>query len=191
MTGKTVASCLWRALGWEGDDTCRLARVEQGWLLIGHARFRDDLGYAALDYTVRCDENWRTISADVAGLHGDLEVRVRIEHGSEGWILNGDVQPDVEAAHDLDLSFTPATNLMPLRRLRASGRSDLRLQAAWLRYPQAVLHPLDQTYLVHKDGGKISYASAQNGFATMLEVDETGFVTLYPELWQGEVQHAA
>lgn len=191
MTGKTIATCTWRALGREGEDTCRLARLDQGWLLIGHARFRDDLGYAALDYTVRCDENWHTISADVAGLHGDLEVRVRIEHGPEGWILNGVSQPDVAAADDIDLSFTPATNLMPLRRLRASGRRELRLRAAWLRYPQAVLHPLDQTYGVLKDAGQFSYASVQTGFATTLEVDETGFVTHYPELWQGEVTHAA
>ncbi|VAW05361.1 hypothetical protein MNBD_ALPHA07-487 [hydrothermal vent metagenome] len=191
MSGKTIATCTWRALGWDGDDTCRLARVDQGWLLIGHARFRDDLGYAALDYTLRCDHDWHTISADVAGLHGDLEVRIRITHGPEGWILNGAVQPDVDAADDIDLSFTPATNLMPLRRLRASGHFDIRLRAAWLRYPQAVLHPLDQTYGVLKEAGEISYASAQTGFATTLEVDETGFVTLYPGLWQGEVTHAA
>jgi hypothetical protein len=190
MIGKTIATCIWRALGREGDDTCRLARVAQGWLLIGHARFRDDLGYAALDYTVRCDDNWHTISADVAGLHGDLEVRVRIEHGSEGWILNGAVQPDVDAADDVDLSFTPATNLMPLRRLRASGRREIRLRAAWLRYPQAALLPLDQTYGVQKEGGKFSYASSQTGNPITLEVDETGFVTLYPGLWQGEVYHA-
>jgi len=190
MTGTAIATCIWRALGREGEDKCRLVRVDQGWMLIGHARFRDDIGFAALDYTVRCDQDWHTMSADVAGLHGDLEVRIRIERHSGGWVLNNVLQPGMEAAVDLDLSFTPATNLMPLRRLTLSDQPQLQLRAAWLRYPHAGLHPLDQTYAAGKVVGAISYSAEQTGFATTLEVDETGFVTLYPGLWQGEVHDA-
>ena len=35
MTGKTVATITWRALYCEGQDTCRLARADHGWLLVG------------------------------------------------------------------------------------------------------------------------------------------------------------
>ncbi len=191
MTGTPIATCIWRALGREGEDKCRLVRlVGQGGMLIGHARFRDDIGYAALDYTLRCDENWHTLSADVAGLHGDLEVRVRIERHHDGWVLNDVLQPGVEAAVDLDLSFTPATNLMPLRRLALSGQPQIQLRAAWLRYPHAGLHRLDQTYALGRQAGCVTYKAEQTGHSATLEVDDTGFVTLYPGLWQGEVHHA-
>ncbi len=190
MTGTPIASCTWRALDREGEDKCRLVRVDPGWMLIGHAKFHDDIGFAALDYTIRCDAGWHTLSADVAGVHGDLEVRIKIEKSADGWRLNDVLQPAVHAAVDVDMSFTPASNLMPLRRLALSGQPQITLTAAWLRYPQAGLHPLDQTYALSKTAGIISYMAEQTGFATELEVDETGFVTRYPDLWQGEVQHA-
>jgi hypothetical protein len=190
MTGTPIATCTWRALDREGRDTCRLARVDPGWMLVGHARFHDDIGFAALDYTIRCDADWHTMSADVAGVHGDLEVRVRIEKSAEGWLLNDVLQPGVHAAVDVDLSFTPASNLMPLRRLALTGQPQISLCAAWLRYPHAGLHPLDQTYALGKSAGIVSYRAEQTGFATLLEVDECGFVTLYPDLWHGEVEYA-
>lgn len=188
MTGQTIATCHWRALDREGDDTCSLAHADHGWLLIGHTRFRDDAGFAALDYVVRCDEGWHTLSADVAGLHEGREVSLRIVHDKDFWSLNGTPQPEVSQARDIDLSFTPATNLMPLRRLRACGQNVLQMQAAWLRYPQVALHPLDQTY--GTEAGGVAYVAEQTGFTTRLGVDDHGFVTHYPGLWEGEVTHA-
>ena len=36
----------------------------------------------------------------------------------------------------------------------------------------------------------MSYMADQTGYATQLTFDRAGFVTLYPELWEGEVTHA-
>lgn len=189
MTGQTVAIAHWRALDREGEDTCRLSRASHGWLLVGHARFRDAFGFAALDYVVRCDDNWRSLSADVAGQHGDLGVQARILREAGRWWLNDIEQPDVAGATDLDLSFTPATNLMPLRRLMAAEQNALNMTAAWLRYPEAVLRPLDQAYRRTGQEGVVTYEARQTGHATQLTVDQSGFVILYPDAWEGEVRH--
>ncbi len=191
MTGQTIATAHWRALNHEGDDKCRLAKVDHGWLLIGHARFRDDSGFAALDYVVRCDESWRTLSADISGLHGERQVNVHIECDGGDWQLNGVPQPDVAGARDLDISFTPATNLMALRRLSAQPEPWLSVSAGWLRYPELELAPLSQTYTRSRAAGQVDYVAAQSGFSTRFEVDPSGFVTLYPDLWEGEVDHAS
>lgn len=190
MTGHTIATATWRALDREGEDTCRLAEVDHGWLLVGHARFRDAAGFAALDYVVRCDHGWRSLGADVAGRHGDRAISVRIERSPEGWTLNGSAVPGLEDAADVDLSFTPATNLMPLRRLLADGAAALEVRAAWLRYPGCDLVPLDQTYDTGASAELVSYRARQTGLVTRLCVDRSGFVTLYPDLWEGEVRHA-
>ena len=190
MTTSVIVTAHWRALDREGEDTCRLSRADQGWLLVGHARFRDDLGFAELDYIVRCDERWHTLSADLAGQHDGREVQVRILREGEVWWLNDIEQPDAVGARDIDLSFTPATNLMPLRRLMSSKESSLSITAAWLRYPIAVLNPLEQTYALTDRHGSISYAASQTKFQTEMTVDQSGFVTLYPGHWEGEVTHA-
>lgn len=191
MTGQTVATIHWRALDRDGDDKCRLARVDQGWLLIGHAKFRDDAGFAALDYVLRCNEAWHTLGADISGLHGDARVKLHIERAQDNWQVNGVPQPEVTGARDLDLSFSPATNLMPLRRLVNQQDPWLAVPAAWLRYPAQGLSRLTQTYTRTRAAGQVDYVAAETGFATRLEVDPCGFVTLYPRLWEGEVHHAA
>ncbi|MEO3413410.1 putative glycolipid-binding domain-containing protein [Roseovarius sp. CAU 1744] len=191
MTGQTIATVRWRALEHEGDDTCRLSRVDHGWLLVGHSRFRDADGFAALDYVVRCDARWRTLGADIAGRHGTREISLRLERNTDGWLLNGDPQPQVVGADDIDLAFTPATNLMPLRRVMEAPTPRLDTRAAWLRYPNCDLRPLDQTYDAGQSAELVSYRAEQTGYATQLCVDHSGFVTLYPGLWEGEVTHEA
>ena len=189
MTGQAIATAHWRALEYEGDDRCRLSRVDHGWLLVGHARFRDGSGFAALDYVIRCDTSWQTLGADIAGRHGDLDVNIRLESSDGDWRLNGEPQPQVARTCDVDLSFTPATNLMPLRRLQKHTASRLRTRAAWLRYPAMDLQPLDKTYDAGSSAELVSYAAAQTGYSTQLCVDQSGFVTLYPGLWEGEVSY--
>lgn len=191
MTGQVIATAQWRALDREGDDSCRLSRVDHGWLLVGHARFRDDSGFVALDYVVRCDPEWHTLGADVAGKHGERRISLRVQRGAQGWTLNDTPQPQVAGAMDVDLAFTPATNLMPLRRLSAGDLSRLDTRSAWLRYPNCDLRPLDQTYDAGQSAELVSYHAAQTGYVTQLCVDQSGFVTLYPGLWEGEVTHVA
>lgn len=190
MTNYTFASCHWRSLGNEGDDKCRLARTGDGWMLVGHARFRDQEGFAALDYVVRCDAQWDTLSVDVAGDHEGRTIKIHIVRQGNDWLCNDVPQPEVFGARDIDLSFTPATNLMPLWKLSGADAEALEVSAAWLRYPEMTLQRLDQSYQKTRFNSRIRYSTAQTGYETDLHVDNSGFVTLYPGLWEGEVTHA-
>lgn len=189
MTSGSAAIAEWRPVSVPGTDRCRLVQEDDGWMLVGHARFSDAGDWVALDYVVRCDAAWHTLSADVTGVHGDQEVAFRIRRESDDWTLNDTPQPDVQGARDLDLSFTPATNLMPLRRLKDAP---LRLTAAWLAYPdaayaEAALCPLVQRYRPVGDG-RVMYLSDRS--EALMTVHPTGFVTDYPGGWRGEVRDA-
>lgn len=187
MTARHIATARWRALDREGHDTCRLSQTKEGWILVGHTEFRDILGLAAINYVVRCDRNWITQGADIAGQHSGHRVQAKIEQLGDTWWLDGKEQPDVKGARDVDLSFTPATNLMPLRRLDNGGKP---ATAAWLQYPCAKLVPLVQTYTPTDVENMVRYYAKQTDFAADLTLDRSGFVTHYPGFWEGEVSHA-
>lgn len=116
MTATVLASVHWQRLDGPGEDSCRLVQEPQGYLLSGHARYVAAGQEIALDYLVRCDLNWRSTSADVAGLIDGGEVAWRITRDSQGWLLNGARQGLADCT-DIDLAITPATNLLPLRRM--------------------------------------------------------------------------
>ena len=178
-----MAKARWRALDRDGEDSCRLARLDAGWMLVGHARFRDARGWAALDYVIRCGDDWLTQSADITGTHGGADIALRLARCGQDWTLNDAQQPQVRGAEDIDLSFTPATNLMPLRRLPEVGR--LTTRAAWLRLPGPRLDVLTQSY-IRERGGLVAYEAEETGFHVQLRVDEHGFVVQYPGLWEAD-----
>lgn len=183
MTGQDTAQIHWRALDRAGEDRCRLVQAEGGHMLIGHARFSEVGRAVALDYVVRIDAGWMTIGADVTGTDGDRAVALKIARTDQGWTLNGVGQKDLARATDIDLAFTPATNLMPLRRLSEVGR--LETCAAWLADLKGPLVPLDQRYTRGR-GDIVHYEAAQTGTVTDLRVSPEGFVTAYPGHWEAD-----
>lgn len=177
---------LWRRVDMPGHEAARLLRDEQHWHLAGTAVFAHEGRPCRLDYRIVCDEGWRTLSAGVSGWVGPREVEVEIEADSGGrWLLNGSECADVAGCVDVDLNFSPSTNLLPIRRLRLGVGEEARVRAAWLRFPGFRLEPLEQVYR-RLDETTYRYESAGGRFVRDLPVNEAGFVVRYPEIWEPE-----
>ena len=80
---------------------------------------------------------------------------------------------------DIDLNFSPSTNLLPIRRLGLAVGAEAPVTAAWLRFPSFALEPLAQTYR-RLSIGAYRYESGGGAFTADLEVDDAGLVTRYP-----------
>jgi hypothetical protein len=182
----TDATILWRRLDVPGHDAARLLREAGGWRLEGVAAFASDAGPCALTYEVRLSARWRTRSARVSGWIGDRPVRLRVDADRRGaWSLGGEAQPALEGCEDLDLSFTPATNLIPVRRLALETGGTGVSRAAWLRVPELTFEPITQTY-ERVTAGTYRYVTAAGVFDRRLTVRPDGFVVDYPGSWRAE-----
>ncbi|MGH9797728.1 MAG: putative glycolipid-binding domain-containing protein, partial [Candidatus Polarisedimenticolia bacterium] len=142
-----TASILWRRLDRPGHETARLVPEGSGWGLEGAAVFAHHGRPCRLDYRVVCDAAWRTLSGRVTGWVGDREIDVAVAADAEGrWTLDGQDRPRAAGCIDLDLNFSPSTNLLPIRRLGLPAGGEAMVRAAWLRFPGFTLEPLDQRY---------------------------------------------
>ena len=182
-------SILWRRLDEPGHEFAQLFFEDAVWRLTGTAIFasgrqqRRPARPVRLDYLVVCDADWQTRSASVSGWVGDETIRIDIlVDEARRWRLNGIEVPEVEGCVDIDLSFSPSTNLLPIRRLRLDVGDEVAATAAWLRFPDFKLEPLDQSYR-RISGGGYHYESGGGKFVAQLSVNEAGFVTGYPNLW--------
>ena len=177
-----IQPAIWRRHDMPGHETCRLRPLESGWELAGAAVLAYEGHACRLDYAIRCDPSWVTHAAVVTGWIGGQEIHVRVAHDGEGgWMLNGASAPQVEGCHDLDLNFSPSTNLLPINRLGLRLGESSSVRAAWLRFPSFELEPLDQTYTRLTDD-RYKYASA-GGFKADLTVDSHGLVVDYGDIW--------
>ena len=178
-------SIVWRRLDQPGHEAARLVVQPPGWHLTGTAVFVGDRQPCCLHYRVVCGPEWQTRSAQVIGWVGEAVVNVEVTADEGRWRLNGAERPDVAGCVDLDLNFSPSTNLLPIRRLGLPVGAEAPVRAAWLRFPSFTLEPLDQLY---RRIGEASYRyeSAGGAFVTDLQVNAAGFVTEYPGIWQVE-----
>lgn len=181
-----VAAILWKRLDVDGHDSCRLSRTADGWTLDGRAAFHEGGRPCSVSYEVICDGDWRTLSAIVTGWLGSQDLRFEImPFGSGNWSLNGVEQPDLAGLIDVDLGFTPATNLVALNRHALSvGDGTTPSPAVYLEFPAARLDHLKQTY-ERLDEARYRYTSPAYGYDEILEVSAHGFILDYPGLWQG------
>jgi hypothetical protein len=141
---------------------------------------------ASLDYAVLCDAEWVSRQGHVRGWLGDECVELTAVRAEDGtWTLNGRVVPALEHCADLDLGFTPATNLLPLRRLALEVGEAAEITSAWLDVEAGALEPLRQHY-ERRTQDTYWYEAPRFDYAAMLDVASSGFVRLYPDLWEME-----
>jgi hypothetical protein len=182
-------SVLWRRLDTPGHDACRLDRIGDGWRLEGAAVFRHQGEVAQLNYRAECDREWRSRSGHVAGWIGNRRVDVAIARtGDGGWMIGEQVIPEVEGCVDLDLGFTPATNLFPIRRLALTDGQARDAPAAWLNDEATTLQRLPQHYEWRSETS-YWYRSPAGPYEGLLHVTPVGFIREYPSLWVMEPAH--
>lgn len=90
---------------------------------------------------IACDAN--VVSGWSTAVDVNLELSV---DELRRWQVNGVAKPAVEWCVDLDLNFSPSTNLLPIRRLNLEVGQQAEVKAAWLRFPSFELEPLSQVY---------------------------------------------
>jgi hypothetical protein len=183
MISQTI---LWRRLDQPGHEAARLWSQDSSWHLAGAAAFVHAQQPTLLAYHLICDKDWHTRSCQLTGWVGDETVEIELSvDAAQHWWLNGKEVPSVEGCLDLDLNFSPSTNLLPIRQLALDIGQAAKVKAAWLRFPSFVLEPLDQVYR-RTAVTTYRYESAGGKFVRDLTVNPAGFVTDYPDIWVQE-----
>jgi hypothetical protein len=180
----TTASILWQRLDTSGHDACFLEGDAAGWTIEGTAVFREGGVTALLAYRVNCDLTWCTRQGKVFGRLGEKPVEFQVARTTEGiWTLNGETVSDLETCLDLDVGFSPATNLLPLRRLALIKGQAADAPAAWLNVSTGTLELLPQRY-ERRTESTYWYEAPSVGYAGLLEITPVGFIHRYPGLWE-------
>ena len=182
----TTHSILWRGFYLPGHEACQLLQLDSHWHLTGSAVFSYQQQPCRLDYRIVCNPGWHTLSGKVVGWLGQskVDIEITVDH-DRNWQINGAARPEASGCIDLDLNFSPSTNLLPIRRLDLAIGQAAEIRAAWLRFPTFELEPLPQIYRRLDEAG-YHYESGGGQFVADLQVNAVGFVISYPGIWQAE-----
>ena len=189
-----------RLLTWRGLDFPRmeLAEVERGpgglaarGVQIGTSGVAqgegdgdavDVPGRYRVDYELRTDAALVTTRIALTSRSDDGERRLELTRDTDGaWNADAEL-PDLSGALDCDLGLCPLTNFMPLQRENITrGGEAKEFVMAWIVVPSLRVYRSEQRY-EPIDASRVRYVGRHRSFEGELELDEDGFVVLYPGL---------
>lgn len=180
---------VWSPLRWPGSEHMEIRDDAEGITVDGMVIVAEG-GPLRVHYRLLLDRGWVTRRLAVA-VHGGPVVS--LERASDGlWSDEDGPRPDLEGCIDVDLSVTPFTNTLPIRRLSlAPGESaDLRMVYV-LVGPSVEVTAADQRYThLDADAAGARYRYESGDFRADLDVDADGLVVEYPGLWHMELASA-
>jgi hypothetical protein len=171
---------------WDGEGLEHLALAERPDGATAEAVLFATAGGAPFGarYRILIDAEGNTRRAEVARVGEDRGVL--LEHdGAGNWSSpSAGAIPALQGARDVDISATPFTNTLPIRRLRLAKGTSRDILAAWVRLPSLALGAVRQRYTCLEPDRRYRFEDLDSGFSAELEVDGHGLVVTYPGLFR-------
>jgi hypothetical protein len=138
----------------------------------------------AVRYRVRCDRSWAATQLEVEMI-GESRGIALSGDGRGNWKdSSGASLRKLDGAIDLDLSITPFTNTLPIRRLHLARGESSDIVAAYVHFPDLAISADPQRYTCLEPMRRYRYESRDSDFMREIEVDSDGLVLTYPGLFR-------
>jgi hypothetical protein len=141
----------------------------------------------SVEYRITFDDHWVTRDVEASVRHTDGTRHLTLRREASGrWAADGRDLEACQGALDVDLGVTPSTNTSAIRRLALAVGDSAELTAAWVRFPDLSVLPLQQRY-TRLGAHRYRYESLQDGqvvFQAELEVDGSGLVERYERFFE-------
>lgn len=181
---RLLSEALWRRRDLPSLEHCRLMEVQHATIIQGSVVAMLDSQPCHVGYMISCDPDWSTRTVAVTCVSGDTTRRLQLRRSESGEWWQDDVRlPEFDGLVDIDVSISPSTNTLPIRRLNLASGASATTDALWVRFPHLALERLPQRY-TRIDEHRYVYESRNGSFRADLEVDREALVVRYGDIWE-------
>ena len=136
-----------------------------------------------VNYTLDINNKWEVQSFRI-DLQSDTSFIISLHKNKTGqWVQGKEkIQTQLAGCMDIDISLTPFTNTLPIKRLNLPPGGSKEIMVIYIDLPNNQYKPASQRY-TNLGNGIYKYENMESGFTVNLEVDKDGLVMDYPGLW--------
>lgn len=136
-----------------------------------------------IDYGIKTNQDWETLQVNIESRHTNGSQSMRLQSDGKGnWTNEGKTVDQFQGCTDIDITLTPLTNTLPIRRLRLTPNQFKEIKVLYFDPLKGEIRPVRQQYTC-LSRTKYRYENVPNDFESVIEVDEAGLVVDYPGLF--------
>lgn len=177
---------IWAAVDGIGSEYLILTGDDAGHVADSVVFASREVEPARVHYVARCDPEWR-----IRGIHVSVarpgtdsrELRLRSDGNGHWTDADGTELTAFDGCIDIDISATPFTNTLLIRRLDLKPGQVEPIRVLFIHVPTLEIEPWDQRY-TGLAPDRVRYESIGSDFIRELEVDDDGLVVTYPGLFR-------
>jgi hypothetical protein len=164
---------------WESEGLEHLVLREDGGRITAESLViaTDEGEHFAVRYQIVCDRDWRVRAAEIEKVGTDTCLNLRSD-GQRNWSTKA-----LDGAIDIDLTITPFTNTLPIRRLALQKGGVAEIDVAYVTFPAMTLTRERQIYTCLEPMRRYRFETGDKSFMREIEVDAAGLVVTYPGLF--------
>ena len=141
--------------------------------------------HTVVEYELVLDAAWTVSSLQVKMTAPAPEKIIKLTHNKFGeWVDDTlHTRPDLDGCLDIDISLTPFTNSLPVKRLCFKPGESREIQVLYFDLPAFDISMKKQRY-TYQGGNVFKFESLDTGYTNVITFTAAGFVQQYPNLFE-------
>jgi uncharacterized protein len=164
----------WKGLEADSTEICDVVESSEGI----HVDSVIETDFGTCTYSLIADEKWQFRSLTMSLASRSLQ----IHYDGRMWLVDGTERHDLNLALEVDITASPLTNTLPIRRLRLPIGGSADITTAYVSVPDLTVVTDPQRYTRLTDH-EYRFESRDSDFEQTISVDEQGLVVTYPGLF--------
>jgi uncharacterized protein len=135
-----------------------------------------------LKYTLTCEPSWKVRNLNLELV--ETKEKIKLESDGHGnWSNDSGIIEKLHGTIDIDISATPFTNTLPIRRLKLRKKQSAEILVVYITIPELSISADRQRY-TRLSKSTFLFEQVDNNFTRRIEVDKGGLVVTYPGLFK-------
>lgn len=181
-------SVIWSGISNHSIEHCLIEENQDGNLISSTIIGTYQKQIYKVDYCIQTDKYWNTLSvklkADIDLALWDIELQ---KHGYN-WMLNDKLIAALDGVADVDISLTPFTNTLPIKRIAFKEQNPAIIEVVYFDVLGHNILPVKQIY-TQVSSDEYIYQNLATSFSAHITTDPQGLVKSYPKLFKMTIKN--
>jgi hypothetical protein len=135
-----------------------------------------------IKYSLNCEQSWKVKTLNLELV--ETKEKIKLDSDRYGnWSNASGIIPRLHGAIDVDITATPFTNTLPIRRLKLGEKQHAEISVVYIKIPKLSVD-IDLQRYTCLSKNTFLFEQINSNFARKIETDKDGLVVTYPGLFK-------